>query len=746
MSFDFSIYDYEDANQNEEEIPKKKTKTNVPYKIKESPKVTNFDFDVYDDYAPSEETTEPEREDTAGESAFRTAAQVPQGYLEGTPYGLATFGWQGLAMGETELDLEEEQRLKQIGERVGKPFNEEKYQEARGNALNSVPTVRNIASHVEEATGIPLTPKNRLQEGIRFGTSVAKGLPPPSKLVDNATGYTFRGLKKPLSRPIIGAGVAGTNEVLHAAGIPEPISNLLSFAITKTTGKGNTLNDFTKQRPKENPLELYPEAKRTLTEITPNERLKAPLGNPNQRAQNPINPERVTRQENSPIGLRPTPTRPTANDLQDQVGDIFSRDRFYNSNQGGRGLKNEIQAIDEEVYRGVGELYNNSRELNREISNIQPDLVGRLQDRIRELEAIPEPSDVQRRLIRAAERNLNRLAAFDENGNVTGYIPMNNQTMIDQIQSLRQIVDYDFAHGNTKNIFRPLINDFQEAAITTAEQAGRTDAAEALRGAQSGYRVWAENFDNDYVRPFRDVSNQDFSKLYKSALDLDESNMLRNVLQLSPEGTTYSNALTRDIVETKLSKYFENPRNVNARDFDKSLRELEAVITPQQTQQIRDQFRDASSRPNIRATANPKRPLSNDETIAAKYLDKSGTQIRRMMDDPFSIDEIRTDLATKKNGKQIFERLSDQKIRSILREGQIEKDFKGDDIYKLLNNEKNYEVFSAILGEAETEALRLEAKEIGKKQVSSEVKKAKLKNLAEKAIALKGLNLLLGLF
>lgn len=456
----------------------------------------------------------------------------------------------------------------------------------------------------------------------------------------------------------------------------------------------------------------------------------------------PLTQQRITPPQD--IGLRPVPARQNPA-LQDQVGNIFSPNRFYNTTQGGHALRNEIMNIDEDVYRGVNELYRHSRELNSNINEIHPQLVTRLQNRVRELEAIPEPSDVQRRLLRASNNVLEHLAAFDEAGHPTGYLPINNQVLIDQIQSLRQIIDYDFAHGNTKNIFRPLINDLQDSALRAAETTGQPEAAEAINEARNAYRTWVQAFDNDYIRPFRDASNQDFSKLFKSSLDLDEANMIRNILGITPQGQQLANASTREIVEKHLSKYFENPRDVNPRDFDTTLRELEAVITPEQTQQIRDQFHEASRRPNIRARQQPPRPPTNDERIAARYENNQPEDIQKMMDSRSGIKQLREDFSNTVQKRQVFQRLTQQKMRSILREGNIEKEFTGDDLYRFLNKEKNYELFSEFLGETETEALRQSAKEIGKDQVKKEVRKKNITKAAHKVAAYKTLEIVLGL-
>lgn len=443
------------------------------------------------------------------------------------------------------------------------------------------------------------------------------------------------------------------------------------------------------------------------------------------------------------MGLRPAPL-PQQPELRDTVGNIFSPNRFYNTTEAGRAYRNEITALDREVYQGVNELYQLSREANSQTNEIQPQLVAQLQNRIREIDAIPEPSDVQRRLLRASQQILNATADVGENGAVTGYLPINNQVLIDQIQALRQIVDYDFSHGNTKNIFRPLIRELQEAVTAGAEASGNEAAVTTLRDANNAYRLWSEAFDNDYVRPFRDRSNQDLSKLFKGSLDLDEFNMLSRVLNTSPRGQELLRGSQREIVEKHLGKFFDNPRGANPRDFNTALRELEAVITPEEAQQVRQSFQEASRRPNFRARQEVRQPTS-EEVIAAKYVGKKEEDVIAMMNSRSGIRELRQDLSGSPAKRELFDTMSAQKMRSVLRSGNIENDATGNELYKLLNDEHNYALFSEILGEQETEFLRLTAKEIGKNQLRREALKKVVSKGAEKLISFKAIHFLMGI-
>ncbi len=170
-----------------------------------------------------EETQEP-----VPKSALRTALQVPQGILSTTPPGIAAGLWSLLSSGEI-YDPEEIDRLKEISKREGVPFDEEAYLEAGRQALGTIPTVSNIAGAIESKTGVPLEPKTRLQKGTRFLTEATRLAP---------SGTTFRGLDTTLPKPVLGAGVTATKELLQEAGLPESISELASFGILKQTPKG----------------------------------------------------------------------------------------------------------------------------------------------------------------------------------------------------------------------------------------------------------------------------------------------------------------------------------------------------------------------------------------------------------------------------------------------------------------------------------------------------------------------------
>ena len=477
------------------------------------------------------------------------------------------------------------------------------------------------------------------------------------------------------------------------------------------------------------PKSVYESSQKALAELQANEDAirtaqKLPQPQPLQSAQSPSLAGRVT-QNAEAIGLRPPSNKP-AKSIDEDIGRIFSPSSFKNTTEGGKAIKNEVMKLDEAAYRNVNKLYQRSRELNANVEDIHPNLVNSLNEKLEGLQKIPEPSGPQKQLITALENIIGELAEVSE-GKIAGYKPISNQTLIDQIQSLRQKVDYDFAHGNAKNIFKPTINDIQSSVRGVAEQSGNKEALQALDEANAAYRDWVTTFDSDYIRPIRDIQNRDYSKMFKGAQDVDEFNELKKILEKSPEGSQISDALKRDLVSKYLGKYSDKPVQSSLKEFNRDLKELEAVISPEQATEVRSKFLEGKK------SQTPKFKATSQEQKAAKYLDEKPEAISRRFDTRSGIKEIKKDLNKTENGKEIYDTLRRQKVRDILRENNIEKEFTGNDLYKTLNKRENFELLSELIGEQETEAARVLAKQLGKKQV----RKQNIKQIAGHAVALK---------
>ena len=112
---------------------------------------------------------------------------------------------------------------------------------------------------------------------------------------------------------------------------------------------------------------------------------------------------------------------------------------------------------------------------------------------------------------------------------------------------------------------------------------------------------------------------------------------------------------------------------------------------------------------------------------ASTYSGKEPEYILQRLNNRSGIKQLRKDLSP-----EIFDTITKQKMRSILREGNIEHSFSGDSMYQVLNKESNAEIFRELIGEKETNAARDAAKKIGKKQMTQDA----IKDLVQKKIIL----------
>jgi len=192
----------------------------------------------------------------------RTLLQVPKGIAKGATYGLDLMQMLGTF---DALDPEEIDRIRAVSEREGIPFDEEKYLEKVQEAAEMFPTVENASRELESAYGIPLEAKTRVQKGIEFASMAGKMSP---------KGYTIRGTNTSLPRPVLGAAVSGTNEILKETGAPSVITEPLSFAILKKPTEGASSLAFGKKTKPSGLTERIYEKGLTEVDVTPSKHAK----------------------------------------------------------------------------------------------------------------------------------------------------------------------------------------------------------------------------------------------------------------------------------------------------------------------------------------------------------------------------------------------------------------------------------------------------------------------------------------
>ncbi len=487
-----------------------------------------------------------EGEESSLKSSIRASLQIPLGIAKKATFPLDIY--KAWAIGEGLSDLDE---LRNVP-----GFDETKYRTALSEAVGYIPTQDTMESFVEKHLGIPLQAKTSGQKTTRAAAETATFTP----------GGLVSKIAAGISQPLIKEGVqeAGVQEELAT-----PLSQIIAGGAGTVFGKTpkNILSSAEKNVP--SMMETTKKAKGILPEEA---KLRA----------EPIDKKVTTDAKKLGIEL-PELRMPTS--TRQQVGRTISPSRFQNSTHGGKEIKSEIAGLDREMYSDINKKYALSRSLNKDIEDIHPELVDKLNSRLAELESVPSLSGPRASLKKTIEDLIDRLSVKNPNGSFD-YRPISNQSLIDQVQNLREKIDFDFAHGSPKNIIKPVISDINESAIKSASK--HPTALKALQDANASYAEWADVFDNDIIRPFRDKSNKQYSGLYKSSSDIDKFNVVKTALSKSEKGLKLANSLKRDIVETRLMPYFEDMKKTLGEGFQDTIAELEAVASPKELGEIKN--------------------------------------------------------------------------------------------------------------------------------------------------------------
>lgn len=561
------------------------------------------------------------------------------------------------------------------------------------------------------------------------------------------------------------------------------------------------------------------------------------------------------KQNGKDIGLRPAESNSVNEDVSNKVGNLFSKNKIDNKENVTKSVMKVTQDLDNEAYKKVNEAYKLSREANEGINATHPFLVRKLEDMLLNLNRLSSPSGPQKELIKTIKDLILGYTKGSEKNLITGkqevvYKTLSNQKLIDDMQAIRFKVDYDFAHGETNNIFKPVISALEGAIESTAKDLGHETAVKEFRNAKTLYKDWTNKFNNKNIRVLRNRSNEDYLKTFDKIESIDSFKQVEKILNNSPEGQVLSRALKRDIIDKRLSKYYENPRKINYKELESDLKELRSIITPEQEHQIRKELSASYKSPNFQGKklekpVEPKEPklkiepeepkvkefkvkepekkqIENvkipeftkevpekkipqvvrnpifkekipekkipekvknpifkekvpekkipekvkiphfnkekptqkimepvklpkfeikenaDMKEAAHFMNMKPEETRKLVDSVSGLRKLKSKLDRTPKGKEIYEKITKDKVKNIFFEGRAQREFTGGELYDIVNKRQNYEVLSEILGENETKDLLEATKQIGEKRATLDM----MKNYSKKVATLKYLSLL----
>ena len=674
-------------------------------------------------------------------SFFRYLYQLPSGYAKAWTYPADLI--QMLGVGEAS-DPEELEHLRKIHERAGIPWDEDKYMQSVRDAASYFPTQGSVERGVEENFGVPLAPKTKGQKALNLA-STAAGFAPATLAQKGVAGVTA---------PAVSTG-------LESVGVPEPVAEMIGLGASALTGHltpavgPEVPQKFIPWWQKDNkPPDLPPTKFGTAEEILHNlsadeaeqlsklmaEQPKEPLGGirPEVQEPQPIGELRKVTQEGEPLGIRASlPQKAeevksmTPKDLKSRVGTGVSKSEVHNRVKTGEDLQKTIRKLDEEAYGKVSDLYDISKELNSQVSDIHPGLVEELTSKAEAIEKIPSPSGIEKDLLKTIEEIKDSLVHTvkkgENKGDIIGYKPISNQTLIEQNKSLKKKVDYDFGHGSPKNIFKPTIGAIEDSILEIATNQGNTKAVEAIGNAKNAYSEWSDNFANDYIRKYRDTSNTDAAKLFDSVLDVDNFRVMRDLIGDTPEGSQIIKKTQREIVENNFSQVMKDPKKVNPNDLNRMYRELEPVLTPEQLSGVKKEI--AEARKPFPKKVTKRETKKNPELKGIEvYTKKTPEQIESMMNSRSGIRELKKDLSKTKNSRELFDKFGKQKLQEVLRDGKVKANYTGEELFNQLNKKKNYDLLEELTSPQEAKAMLDAAEKVAtKKFTMKNVKKVSSK-------------------
>lgn len=473
-------------------------------------------------------------------------------------------------------------------------------------------------------------------------------------------------------------------------------------------------------------------------------------------------------------GVRPGPDAIKNPTVRNRIGSIFSPDIVTNESKQGMNITQGIRANDAIDYDNVNKAYDRSRALNQEITVIQPNLTQDLIGERNRLMQVPKLSPPEEQKLSVINEILQKIAVFNENGNISTFIPINNNILEEQAKALRYFMDFNFQHGNTKGIFSPLVQQIEDAIELGANFVGNIEAAQANKTARTLYRQWAEDYNNDYIRPFRDTTNQSYIKLFEKTLDPDVYPVVNNILMRSQAGQEISSQIRRSLVEEHLKPFFDNPRTIDPQKLEDAFKKIREVVTPSEERLIKNEFSKERRRPviegkktkkvekpevpqpkelqnaKIPAFTKQKRPIKEITEIsipkkptvketpsmkaASKLMEISPEQAIKKSNSISGLREMKQDLPD-----ALFKKIGKDKVREILYEGHVEKTFTGSELYEIVSKSNNYEMLNEILGEEAAAEMLVISKQLGKKEATvSTMRKLGIKATALKTLLLFG--------
>ena len=448
-----------------------------------------------------------------------------------------------------------------------------------------------------------------------------------------------------------------------------------------------------------------------------------------------------TSELNAPKEEHSKAIEPSRVSKEPELGHSITKDRFESDASGGTTIEKKVKEMAAEERAPVNKAYEVARKETQTSHDIYPDLARKNDELIDRLEKVQKRNSGEEAVYQQALNIRNMVGRSGE------YIEQNAERLLAQSDSMSKLANYEMPYTGYKGILKKLVKDINNSVIGSLKRQGKKYRAVEI--ADEKFAKWADKFLGDEIQPFLEKKILNPEALYNSAVK-NPGNYRAVENAIGKSNPALIEKIDRAIVEDRLGKYWQNPEKIGTEEFNKSIRDLKQLIGSEKTDRAfealqrksaqfktqtrvkeageRSKYKAAPLKEKVTAATQlkaktprpsvapekgrkilPERISSATANKSAKIMNSTPSEIVQKTNTPEGLRELKKSLP-----ESTYKELSEQKLRSVLREGHIEKEVTSKEIYDFLNKEDTYQLFAEVLGKEEVHALRDVAKKSAK--------------------------------
>ncbi len=397
-----------------------------------------------------------------------------------------------------------------------------------------------------------------------------------------------------------------------------------------------------------------------------------------------------------------------------KLGETISKEAFETEAQGGRDISHEVKTLFQEELKPVTQAYKEAEAVTQNHNAIYPELAASNEQRISKLESLEKRSAGEEAVYQDA------LALRRMIGEPNALIVANADQIMKQANSFSQKVKYELPYAGYKGEIKVIVHDMNQSVIKSLQEAGIDP--QAVIKADKIYGRFADRFYGDEIAPYLNKKILNPEQLFQKAIK-DPASYRAIKKSIGARNSALINKVERQLVEHKLGKYYNDATLVGSEEYVKDLKDTAELVGKEKIAELDHTLRQKAAKLELQEKSlKPSSEVALRAKEGGKSLEKAPFKTPEELGKEFNtrsgIRKIRKELESK--GKQsTYEKLRDDKINEIFREGKYEsKVLTGNDVVDIIN--KNHEVLNELLGNEIVNALSKEARLAANKEFTAD--------------------------